>query len=153
MSKSSYGLLSATPHLDGSNKSSSPKLHGFTTRWLVVIIVAIVVIMGASWLMVEKLHKQDLDNVQAIMQDISKHYLLPTNETPALATVTDSKKVQSAFAGKVEDGDKILIYQTNRKAVVYRPSIDRIVDVEPVSIDTPPSGNTPQSPTYSTNTP
>lgn len=90
-----------------------------------------------------KLHKHpNLNDVHVIMVDVSRHYTLPTKETPALATVTDSRKVQSSFAGKVKNGDKILIYQQNKLAIVYRPSTDRIVDVEPVSIDAPPSAQT-----------
>lgn len=77
----------------------------------------------------------DLNNVNTIISRAGNIYVLPTNETPALATVTDNSKISSSFAGKVENGDKILIYQNNRKAIVYRPGINKIVDVEPVQLD------------------
>lgn len=106
---------------------------------LVILLVLILVLAGVGLLIARERRTPDLNNVNVVMSDVSRHYSLPTNEMPALATVTDSRKVQSSFSGKVQNGDKILIYQNNKKAIVYRPSIDRIVDVEPVLIDTPPS--------------
>ncbi len=63
--------------------------------------------------------------------------LLPSDETPALLTVTDPKKVSSEFLKQTEAGDKVLVYQQHKKAIIYRPSKDRIVDIQPVMIDTP----------------
>ncbi len=62
-------------------------------------------------------------------------YLLPTNEDPALATVTDSSKLSSSFAGKVQNGDKILFYEKNNRAIIYRPSLNKVVDIVTVQID------------------
>jgi DMSO/TMAO reductase YedYZ molybdopterin-dependent catalytic subunit len=59
--------------------------------------------------------------------------------SPALATVTDTSKLTSPFFKKSQNGDKKLIYQTNQVAIIYRPKIDRIIVVGPVSIDTSPS--------------
>lgn len=83
--------------------------------------------------------KQNLGDVNVVVNLVDRHYVLPSNEKPALATVTDKSKLQSSLSGKVQNGDKILIYQKNQKAIIYRPSIDKIVDVEPVSIDAPPA--------------
>ena len=79
--------------------------------------------------------QDDMNNVTVIKKRVAVLYQLPTNEEPALATVTDKAKLESTFAGKVENDDKILIYEKNGKAIVYRPSINKIVDVEPVQID------------------
>jgi hypothetical protein len=111
----------------------------FGLRPILILLVSVLLVS----VLIFKLHKHpNLNDVDVIMKDVSRHYTLPTKETPALATVTNSQKVQSSFAGKVQNGDKILIYQQNKLAVVYRPSIDRVVDVQPVSIDTPPSAQT-----------
>ncbi len=76
----------------------------------------------------------DLNNVAVVERLVGKHFLLPDNEVPALATVTDSSKITTKFLQKAKDGDKILIYQKNGRVIIYRPSIDRIVDVGPVQI-------------------
>lgn len=81
---------------------------------------------------------------QAVAAKVSKHYLLPTNETPALATVTDSRKLNTPFLKQARNGDQILIYQKNQLAIIYRPSINRVVAVGPVTIDTPPSASNGQ---------
>jgi hypothetical protein len=106
-----------------------------------IIAVCLLFIFATSIVVWMKMHakQQNMNDITVVKTRIGKLYLLPTNEQPALATVTNSKKLSSSFAGKVQNGDKILIYQDNSKAIVWRPSIDKIVDVEPVSIDTPPS--------------
>lgn len=74
---------------------------------------------------------------KAVAKRISKHYILPDGEVPALATITDKTKLTSPVFKMAENGDKILIYQGRKLAIVYRPSKDRIVAVVPVSIDEP----------------
>lgn len=120
------------------SSATQPSRIKFSKRLLAVTLLFLIII-GGSLLLHYKFTKHDLNDVHFITERVSRHYLLPSNETPALATITDSKKVQSSFAGKVKNNDKILIYQTNKIAIVYRPELDRIVDVEPVSIDSPPS--------------
>jgi len=77
--------------------------------------------------------------LKAVKSKISKHYVLPADEVPALATVTDTSKLSTPFFKGTKNGDQVLIYQKNHVAIIYRPSIDRIVSVGPVSIDAPPT--------------
>jgi len=70
-----------------------------------------------------------------LISAVSRHIILPSNESPAQLTIVDASKVQSQFLKKTQDGDRVLVYQNNRKAIIYRPSIDRIVDVGFVQID------------------
>ena len=76
-------------------------------------------------------------SVDQVISKVSEHYVLPTDEKPALATVTDKSKLTSQFFKHTQNGDRILIYQNNKIAIVYRPSINRIISVGPVSIDNP----------------
>ncbi len=105
----------------------------------VVVAVVIVVVATASIIVAcvlsHKKQQASLNNVGVITSKVGEIFLLPADEKPALATVTNSKKISSNFAGKVKNGDKILIYQTNKRAIVYRPSINRIIDVQAVVID------------------
>ena len=75
--------------------------------------------------------KQLLSKIGAFMQ-------LPTDEEPTVATVTDPEKLkdQPFFAGS-QNGDKVLIYTKARKAILYRPSTNKIIDVAPVNIGAP----------------
>lgn len=74
-----------------------------------------------------------INELKVVEQDVGRHYLLPINEVPALATVANKAKLTSPFFKEAENGDKILIYQTNQIAIIYRPSIDKIISVGPVS--------------------
>lgn len=70
---------------------------------------------------------------------VGRHMVLPEDEEPALATVTDKTKISTDFFKQAENGDKLLIYQDHKTAIIYRPSLDKIIAVGPVSIDTPPT--------------
>lgn len=76
-----------------------------------------------------------LSDVSYVVSRVSRHMILPSDETPALLTVTDTTKLTSTFLRQAKNGDKVLVYQANKKAVIYRPSADKIVDVGPVVID------------------
>lgn len=59
---------------------------------------------------------------------VGKLMLLPTNEEPTLAEVTDNKTIKDAVLAKSsKNGDQILFYTKSRLVVVYRPSINKIV--------------------------
>ena len=120
-----------------------PKLKWW--QWGIVGAVFVVVVSGGVLLTLQITNKPNLNNVHVIVADVNRHYLLPTNETPALATITDKSKLTSKLFTNAQNGDKVLIYQTNQVAIIYRPSIDRIVAVGPVSIDTPPSAQNQSS--------
>ena len=83
--------------------------------------------------------------LKSVKAQVARHYLLPTDEEPALATITDPTKLTSKLLKQGQAGDRVLIYQRNAVAIIYRPKIDRIIAVGPVSIDTPKTG-TPPSP-------
>jgi hypothetical protein len=65
---------------------------------------------------------------------------LPKNETPTVATVTDITKLQDQpFFANAQNGDKVLIYTKAKKAYLYRPSTNKIINIAPVNLG---SGNT-----------
>lgn len=104
-------------------------------RLLIIIsILLLFAVAGGVYLSLQAQTK-DLTNVNTVVSLVSRHMVLPGDETPALMTVTDPSKLTTAFLKGTKVGDKILIYQTNKRAIIYRPSIDRIVDIGPVVID------------------
>lgn len=110
------------------------KRHRLLYAGFILILLGFVTTAGYFYL-----RTQDLSNVEVVKQRISTHYVLPSNEQPALVTVTDTTKLTSEFLKQTKNGDKVLIYQSNRKAIIYRPDIDRVIDVAPVVIDTLPT--------------
>lgn len=102
------------------------------------ITAALLLVLIAGGILVYRNNHSTPQTVETVKQEIARHYVLPTDEQPALATITDKKKLSSQFFKRAENGDKVLIYQKNQIAIVYRPSIDRVVSVGPVAIDQAP---------------
>lgn len=63
------------------------------------------------------------------IQKVGKHIILPAGEEPTLATVSDTDKLKGqTFFDRAQNGDKLLVYSKARKVILYRPSVDKIVD-------------------------
>lgn len=61
--------------------------------------------------------------------------VLPSGETPTVATVSDAAKLKDqAFFVEAQNGDKVLIYTKAKKAYLYRPSTDKLINIAPVNI-------------------
>lgn len=106
-------------------------------RRILLIGLAILLVAGgcvAYWFFSTR---NDSNSVEVIVDRVSRHMMLPGDEEPALLTITDSSKLTTQFLKQAENGDKVLIYKVNQKAIIYRPAVDKIVDVGPVVIDTP----------------
>lgn len=82
--------------------------------------------------------KSETDEITELMKTIGATLELPEGETPTLATVTDREKLaDQPFFQKAENGDKVLIYANTGRAILYRPSTKKIVDVTTVNVNTP----------------
>lgn len=67
---------------------------------------------------------------------IGKLMLLPEDETPTLATITDVEKLkEQPFFAKSANEDKVLIYTKNKLAILYRPSDNKIIAVGTVNLE------------------
>ncbi len=80
---------------------------------------------------------QALTNIETnkIKNKVALLMVLPSEE-PTLATVSNAKKLKDQpFFKNAENGDKVLIYTNSRKAILYRPSINKIIEVAPININ------------------
>lgn len=138
----------ANQSIDGVIRPQASKRHRrFTKRTLIAITVVLVSVAVLTITII--IRNQDRNTavsseLSEVTNAVGRHFQLPANEEPAVATIVDSTKVSSAFKSAAQNGDKVLVYQKNAMAILYRPSIDRIVAVVPVSIDTPKGGVTVQ---------
>lgn len=88
---------------------------------------------------------------QALVAQVGKLIELPANESPTIATVSDKTKlVDQPFFQNAQNGDKVLIYTQAKKAILYRPSINKIIEVAPINIGT---SNLSPTPSVSATTP
>ncbi len=60
--------------------------------------------------------------------------ILPA-ETPSVATVTDLAPLESqAFFANAQVGDVLLMFPQARKAVLYRPAANKLIEVAPLTL-------------------
>lgn len=84
------------------------------------------------------------EELKVTIDKISKFISLPEGEDPTLATITDIEKLKDQpFFAKAQNGDKILIYTNAKKAYLYSPKNNRLLDVAPVNIGTPSASPAP----------
>jgi len=89
-------------------------------------------------------NKVSTDEINSLTVVISKFMDLPIDEIPTLATVTDKEKLTDQdFFKKSENGDKILIYANAKKAILYRPLTEKIIEVAPLLIGSGSQEETP----------
>jgi hypothetical protein len=73
--------------------------------------------------------------IDLLVDEISTIMLLPEDETPSLLTVTDLERLRDQkFYENAKNGDKVLVYRFARKAILYRPSERRIIEVGTVNV-------------------
>lgn len=71
-----------------------------------------------------------------VLESLSKLIELPEGETPSIATILDIEKLMDQpFFAKANNGDKIIIYSQARKAILWRPSSNKIIEVAPLVYD------------------
>lgn len=105
--------------------------------WLLffVALIAIGYLLNTAFFLKDQLSKQIEQNPQAIVDAVSKLIILPTNETPTVATITDLSKLDGQlFFADAKLGDKVLIYTQAQKAILYDPAANKIVEIAPLNI-------------------
>lgn len=73
------------------------------------------------------------DPKSKVIEAINKRIELPRDEVPVLATVEDVEKLRGQdFFKEAQNGDKILMYRSNGRAFLYRPSTDEVLVQAPL---------------------
>lgn len=84
------------------------------------------------------------DENKKTVAEVGKLIDVPADETPTIATVVDREKLKDQkFFGRVENGDKVLIYANAKKVYLYRPSSKKIIEVGTLNVEQ--AGSTSQS--------
>ena len=105
--------------------------------WLLVLVI----VAGAAYYFGRRRNVQGSSNtaaqaqqeLQSVTTEVGKLMILPQGEEPTIATVSDKSKLTGQdFFKNAQNGDKILIYANAKLAIIYRPSINKIVNVAPL---------------------
>lgn len=103
---------------------------------LIIIAVIAICFCVFFYLKLNKIRVNDIssnikqEEVKTLISKVSRLYLFPNNETPTIATVSDPKLLKDqAFFTQAEIGDNVLIFVKAGRAVLYRPSVDKIIEI------------------------
>ena len=71
---------------------------------------------------------------EALLEKVGKLMVLPSEKNPVVATINDVETLASTqdFYAPANNGDKLIIFQTSRKAVIYDEDDNKIVNVGPI---------------------
>ncbi len=75
-----------------------------------------------------------------LLEQVRAHLVLPEDEEPTIATISDVEVLaeQQPFFEGAQNGDKVLVYVQARKAIIYSPERDVVVNVGAVIVDESP---------------
>lgn len=93
------------------------------------------------------------EEVDQLVERVGKLFVLPEDERPTVATISDIERLrEQPFFARGKNGDRVLIYTSARKAILYDPVANKIVEVAPLNIGTgeeippPPEPVEPEEP-------
>ncbi len=106
----------------------------------VIVIYILIVAVCFGGYFYYKIHKfqntpKDVkeEEVSSVISQVSNLYLFPSGESPTIATVSDPLALKGqAFFNSSAVGDKVLIFSNAGKAVLYRPSINKIIEISSI---------------------
>jgi hypothetical protein len=127
---------------------------------LLILSVVLVLVTGLVWSLKDRSHlKKEVnklsnqsqvsstDEAKKLSTEVNQLVVLPTDETPSIATVADATKLKQQSSGfeNAQTGDKLLIYAKARQIIVYRPSVKKVVNIVQITIgQTAPTTGTTQ---------
>ncbi len=73
--------------------------------------------------------------IEAIVSKVSKLIVLPSDETPTIVTIANTTDLKNQpFFQNAKPGDQVIMYPSNRRVIIYRPSENRIIEVGFINI-------------------
>jgi len=128
-----------------SNEAFTSEEGKVSKKLSVYILLALsILLLGAAgyfFYQYQKLSKNPIaaqikaqEESQKLVAEIGKIMLLPKDETPTVATVSDIDKLKDQpFFENAANGNKVLIYPDSKLAIIYDPENSLIVNVGPIN--------------------
>jgi len=90
---------------------------------------------------------------KAILGKLDNLMILPEEE-PTMAKVEDKSKLNNdSFFGRADNGDFVIVFKSEKRAVLYRPSANKIVDITPITLSEDAEQFLPTNQTSNTGSP
>jgi hypothetical protein len=119
-----------------------------TLKVLPVILLVVGLLIGAGGMYTYFQRQLAKNELLTVLNQVSRLMLVPEKEMPTLATVSDKEKLKDQpFFQNSQNGDKILIWSKAGKAVLYRPSLNKIIEVVNIDLNNSKDNESSPSPT------
>ncbi|MEI7621285.1 MAG: LytR C-terminal domain-containing protein [Candidatus Moraniibacteriota bacterium] len=109
-------------------------------RVVFAVGLVVIVVVLATFGYIYRFNKQVVveqekaKSLQEVKNRIGIFMELPTDEEPVFATVTDVEKIkEQKFFAKAQNGDIVLIYAKNKKALLYRWASNKVIEFSNVA--------------------
>lgn len=124
------------------NRIKKVKFH---RKNLITAVLLLAVLAGAGLLIKDYMHARaevkriesaeaGSGEVGALVRELKVHLELPVTEVPTVATVNDLTSLEGQkFFEKAEKGDKVIVYPSFGRAILYRPTEKMIIEYAPVN--------------------
>ena len=133
--------------IDLSRKKTVLSLNSITKsmRNMLLLVVAVVALFFALHYyrkyselrnVMQNVPAQNASNPAAqVISAVDKHMLLPANEQPVLAQVSDPRALLgNRFFRNALVGDDVLVYCKSQLSILYSPTRDKIIEVLPQAL-------------------
>lgn len=111
----------------------------FLVAFVMIALVAIVYFYRENVKLKQGVASAEQNTAESTIDLVGQLVVLPEGEEPTIATVTDPEILKSqVFFANAQMGDRVLIYTNARKAILYRPSLHKIVEIAPLTIGEQP---------------
>lgn len=98
--------------------------------FLVILLLASTGFLGWQFYEMKKPGLSAEASVRKLVEAVSHAIILPQDELPTVAKVADASQLaDQPFFANARTGDDILIFEKAQKAVLWRPSISKVVEV------------------------
>ncbi len=132
-------------------KILTPKIFFPLVILTAIIAIALGVYSFNQYQKAQKLIKNPSEanvlEIKELVKKVGNLIELPS-EAPTIATVSDITKLKTQpFFAKAMNGDKVLIYTNSKKAIIYRPSTNKIIEVSTINLNNSDFSSPNTSPT------
>jgi len=138
MHETKSASVQVTETIKVSQNSTPPKKKWWKSQLFLGIsgiVIALAIGIIGTYYAVRPSANPEVDQVAKVVAELSKLMVLPTNETPTLATVSEPEKLRDqAFFANAQKGFKVVVYSKAGKAILYDPFQKKIVEVAPVNL-------------------
>ena len=122
-----------------------------------VVVIAAIIFAGYFYFQARALKQSPQAVAQQEINDVvlkvSKLMTLPTGEEATVATVSDLAALKDQpFFASAQKGDKVLIYTQAKKVILYSVTLNKILDVAPLTFGASKAATSQTTPDIKTST-